>query len=126
MAAIKYSRQREAIKHYLASTLFICMLKRIFLISVLVLFTGIWICWQISAKRSRSQHLTAEIDLTEMLFRTIIFSVQAVDGYWIWNWIWRVLKKWTGWPGRILMESSLQVPLCFMGNAVTALESLKL
>ena len=42
---------------------------------------------KLSAKRSRSLHLTAEIDLTGMLFPTIIFSVQAVDGYWIWNWI---------------------------------------
>ena len=48
MAAIKYSRQREAIKHYLASTkehptadTVYLHVKEDFPISVLVLFTGI-------------------------------------------------------------------------------------
>lgn len=133
VAALKYSRQREAIKHYLASTkehptadTVYMHVKRNFPISVLALYIETWICLQTSVRRSRYQHLTEETDLMEPYSRTIISYVRNVDGSWILSWIWKVLKRWTVLRMTVLTEWSLPVLLYFMENAVTALESLNL
>ena len=75
MAALKYSRQRESIKHYLmttkehptADTVYMHVKKEFPNISLLL--------------------PTEEIGLMDGLNRIIIFFVKSVDGYWIWIWI---------------------------------------
>ena len=93
MAAIKYSRQPEAIKHYLASTKEHPTADTVYL-HVKEDFPNISL-----GTVYRNLNLLTDIgeaikiptpdggDRFGMLFPTIIFSVQAVDGYWIWNWI---------------------------------------
>ena len=71
MAALKYSRQREAIKHYLASTKEHPTADTVYM----------------HVRRSRYQHLTEETDLMEPYSRTIISYVRNVDGSWILSWI---------------------------------------
>ena len=89
MAAIKYSRQREAIKHYLASTKEHPTADTVYLhvkedfpnISLGTVYRNLNLLTDIG------EAIKIPTPDGGMLFRTIIFSVQAVDGYWIWNWI---------------------------------------
>ena len=94
MAALKYSRQREAIKHYLASTkehptadtVYMHVKKEFPNISLgtvyrnLNLLTDIGEAIKISTPKE-------ETDLMEPYSRTIISYVRNVDGSWILSWI---------------------------------------
>ena len=84
MAALKYSRQRESIKHFLAETkehptadtVYLHVKKQFPNISLGTVYRNL--------KRSKFQHPMAGTDLMDVSNRTIISCVQSADGYWIW------------------------------------------
>ena len=94
MAALKYSRQREAIKHYLASTkehptadtVYMHVKKEFPNISLGTVYRNLNLLTDIG-EAIRYQHLTEETDLMEPYSRTIISYVRNVDGSWILSWI---------------------------------------
>ena len=134
MAAIKYSRQREAIKHYLASTKEHPTADTVYL-HVKEDFPNI-------SLGTVYRNLNLLTDIGEAIKIPTPDGGDRFDGnviphnHFLCTSCGRLLDPELDMKsieevnrlvlGRILMESSLQVPLCFMGNAVTALESLKL
>lgn len=133
MAAIKYSRQREAIKHYLASTKEHPTADTVYL-HVKEDFPNI-------SLGTVYRNLNLLTDIGEAIKIPTPDGGDRFDGnviphnHFLCTSCGRLLdleldmksiEEVNRLPGRISMESLLQVPLCFMGNAVTALGSLKL
>lgn len=133
MAAIKYSRQREAIKHYLASTKEHPTADTVYL-HVKEDFPNI-------SLGTVYRNLNLLTDIGEAIKIPTPDGGDRFDGnviphnHFLCTSCGRLLdleldmksiEEVNRLAGRISMESSLQVPLCFMGNAVTALGSLKL
>ena len=94
MAALKYSRQRESIKHYLmttkehptADTVYMHVKKEFPNISLGTVYRNLNLLTDIG-EAIKISIPTEEIDLMDGLNRIIIFFVKSVDGYWIWIWI---------------------------------------
>ena len=94
MAALKYSRQRESIKHYLmttkehptADTVYMHVKKEFPNISLGTVYRNLNLLTDIG-EAIKYLLPTEEIDLMDGLNRIIIFFVKSVDGYWIWIWI---------------------------------------
>jgi len=133
MAAIKYSRQREAIKHYLASTKEHPTADTVYLhvkedfpnISLGTVYRNLNLLTDIGeaikiptpdgGDRFDGNVIPHNHFLCTICGRLLDLELDM-----------KSIEEVNRLAGRILMESLLQVPLCFMGNAVTALRSLKL